>query len=77
MEVNKKAVFELGVFVKDVVSGFKGFITAHTKYLGAEDMYLVTPKINDQGEFVNPIWFCFERLELIGNLKIENNQEWE
>jgi len=36
--------FNLGIEVKDVVTGFKGIVMAHAEYLTGCDQYLVLPQ---------------------------------
>lgn len=73
---------ELGVFVADEVTGFRGIVTGKASYLTGCDQYLVQPKSKQAGEgneadytWVEGRWFDVNRLRFIRKeLKLEDFQ---
>lgn len=53
----------LGVTAKDVVTGFKGIVTAHVEYLTGCTQYLVQPPVKKDGGYTDNKWFDEDRLE--------------
>ena len=51
----------LGIKVKDQISGLEGVVTAQCSYLNGSDRVLVTPVINEQGECKEE-WFDIARV---------------
>lgn len=60
-------MIELGRTVKDVVTGFKGVVTARCVYLNGCVQYDVKPKVNDKGEMIEGKWFDEEQLMVLSN----------
>ena len=59
-----KFSIELGVRVRDRVSGFAGTVTGRVEYLSGCRQYLITPACKDDGAFVEPHWFDEDRLDV-------------
>lgn len=53
----------LGDKVRDTISGFKGTVTAITRYLHGEDRVCVEPSGLHDGKPIEPQWFDSARLE--------------
>ena len=54
----------LGLTGVDMITGFRGVITAHVKYLTGCDQVGVTPKINDKGEIGDTRYFDVNRIKI-------------
>ena len=59
---NVKMKFELGIEAKDSVTGFKGVITGHVRYLTGCDQYLLTPPVDKEGKHVESRWYDVNRV---------------
>jgi len=64
MSVNKEMKFELGCSAQDKITGFSGIVTGFCCYLTGCDQYLLTPKVDEKGGYVNAKWFDVNRLDL-------------
>lgn len=62
---------ELGIEVKDKVTGFKGIVVGHCAYLTGCDQYLIQPKSDKPGVKPEPHWFDDNRLEVIGKKALD------
>ncbi len=62
-------MFEMGITVRDTISGFRGVVTGHCTYISGCDQYLVSPKCGRQGEVAKSHWFDVQRLEKVPNKK--------
>jgi hypothetical protein len=61
-----KNQIELGVVAKCKVTGFKGVITGHCRYLTGCDTYLVQPETSGENNtWVDSRWFDVNRLEFV------------
>jgi len=58
---------ELGKQARDRVTGFEGIITARIQHLTGCDRYLLTPPVDKEGNFREPIWLDEGLLEITGN----------
>lgn len=61
---------ELGIKVKDRISGFSGVVTGFVTYLTGCNQALVAPAIGKDGNLRHAEWFDVQRLERIGTSKI-------
>ena len=64
---------KLGVIAEDKITGFKGIVTAHVKYLTGCDQYCLRPKVNDKGELQEGMYFDGGQLEVIGEGILESD----
>lgn len=53
---------ELGVTVKDRITGFKGVVTGFVSYLTGCNQALVQPKAGKDGSFKEALWLDEQRL---------------
>lgn len=53
----------MGQRVKDAITGFSGVVTGRAEYLTGCTQYLLTPSVNERGEYVENRWFDEDRLE--------------
>lgn len=56
---------KLGQEGRDKITGFKGIITCHVRYITGCDQYGLTPKAKN-GETKSSQWFDEARIEIIG-----------
>lgn len=56
---------DVGVEVKDHVTGFTGIVIGRANYLSGCDVYLVQPKLGVDGKMVDGIWFDDPRLYVV------------
>lgn len=61
--------YELGVIVKDSITGFTGAVTGRADYITGCSQYLVQPKSKKPDEIKGSIWFDEQRLSPIANRK--------
>ena len=57
--------FELGSKVRDKHTGFEGTVTGHGSYLTGCDQYLVQPRADKDGKYINATWLDEGQLEAI------------
>lgn len=57
---------QLGNEVEDKVTGMTGIATGRVEYLTGCNQYLVTPKVGENNNYVEPKWFDEGRLKVIG-----------
>jgi hypothetical protein len=50
-------LYKQGVYVEDLVTGFKGVITGRSDYLTGCNQYLVRPPVDKEGKIVDGMWF--------------------
>ncbi len=56
----------LGLFVKDVVSGFEGYVTGTVEYLTGCNQVLVQPRgLDKDGKKRDPEWFDDSRVSVV------------
>ena len=69
--------FELGIKVKDVVTGFKGVTMARAEYLTGCNQYLVlpTPKKTSKHTYPESEWFDEGRLRQVNKKPIITNED--
>jgi hypothetical protein len=53
---------DLGLQVRDSITGFVGAITGRTDYISGCAQYLVQPRVDKDGKFVDAKWFDEDRL---------------
>jgi len=57
---------KLGSVVKDMISGFKGIVTAKSIYLNGCERILVEPQmLKDDGSLINGVWFDVQQIEVV------------
>ena len=56
---------EMGIKVRDSITGFSGVVTGTTSYITGCAQALVQPPTKETGEFVDGRWFDVTRLEVI------------
>lgn len=62
---------ELGVTVKDRITGFTGVVTGFVKYISGCNQALVQPRVKDDGAFADSHWFDVQRLEVQDQPRVE------
>jgi hypothetical protein len=62
---------ELGDQVRDKVTGFKGIVTGKAQYLTGCKQVMVTPKVGDDGKYVDACWLDVDRVEVLGKEAIK------
>jgi len=71
--------FEMGIKVKDKITGFSGIITGYCSYITGCDQCLLQPEVKSDGDFVSARWFDVTRLEVIieekKSVKIEGSED--
>jgi hypothetical protein len=65
------ATVELGDQVRDKVTGFKGIVTGKAQYLTGCKQVMVTPKVGDDGKYVDACWLDVDRVEVLGKEAIK------
>lgn len=60
---------DLGVTVKDKITGFKGVVTGYVRYITGCDQVLVVPQVK-AGANAEARWFDVQRVEQVGKSKI-------
>ena len=65
MGATKKIEIELGMEVKDAVTGFKGIATAMTQFLNGCERVSVDPPVDKKGEHVEGRWFDIQQLVIL------------
>ncbi|HEX7125031.1 MAG TPA: hypothetical protein VF406_04540 [Thermodesulfobacteriota bacterium] len=58
-------MIELGVAVKDKITGFRGIVTGRAQYITGCDQYLVTPHADEKGDLKDGRWFDEQRLDVL------------
>lgn len=61
---------ELGMAGEDIVTGFKGIITARSQYLNGCIRYQIENKPKKQGEESKEYWYDEDRIKVTSNKKI-------
>lgn len=62
-----KFELDLGLKVKDKITGFTGIITGRIQHITGCDQYCINPqRIKDDGEPSKSCWFDEGRLEILG-----------
>ena len=54
----------MGVTAKDKITGFSGVVTGSASYISGCDQYLLSPKVDEKGEYKEGRWFDEQRLEV-------------
>jgi len=63
-------MLELGMKVKDKITGFSGVVTGICLYLSGCNQVLVVPPVRKDGSFVDGQWLDLQRLEVTDKKKI-------
>lgn len=56
---------QLGIKVRDTITGFTGVVTGHVRYLTGCNQALVQPQAKDGSDFKDPHWFDEQRIERV------------
>ena len=62
-------MLDFGIEVKDIVTGFQGFVTGKCSYITGCDQYLVQPEVDKDGKEVKSKWLDEPRLKIVPNGK--------
>lgn len=54
---------ELGITVKDKITGFSGIVTGFVQYISGCNQALVAPRVGSDGRQGDSCWFDVQRLE--------------
>jgi hypothetical protein len=57
---------ELGMTVRDRITGFTGVVTGYVRYISGCNQALVVPKVKEDGSLIDPAWYDEQRLEDTG-----------
>lgn len=57
-------MMKLGATTTDKITGFEGVITGHAEYISGCSQYLVQPRNDKDGKYVQSMWIDEDRLEL-------------
>lgn len=57
--------YDMGVVVKDPVTGFQGTITGMAVFFTGCNRVLVEPPLAEDGKMVDPVWFDEQRVERV------------
>jgi len=55
----------LGFKAKDKITGFKGMITGHVRYITGCDQVILTPNVDNAGKYIDSKWYDVNRIEII------------
>ena len=67
-------MIELGVRVRDLITGFSGIVTGVCSYISGCHQALVVPPVDKDGKMVDGLWFDIQRLEVVtGDRIVLNN----
>lgn len=61
---------QLGIRVKDKITGFTGIVTGTVDYLTGCSQALVAPGLDDKGMIRDSVWLDIQRLERVGTEQI-------
>ena len=64
-------LFDKGVTVFDVLTGFQGIVTSRCDNITGCNQYLIQPPVKD-GKFVEPQWFDERRLKVDTSVVVVN-----
>lgn len=64
-------IYEMGQKARDKVTGFEGTLTGFCHYLYGCDQYLLTPKVDSNGNKVDGHWFDSGRIELTDEITVK------
>ena len=56
---------ELGVTYMDRITGFRGVATGRVAYISGCNQALLTPRVKEDGAFMEAQWFDEQRLEIV------------
>jgi hypothetical protein len=59
------AKFEFGIEVQDLITGFKGVVGGHARYITGCDQYLVQPTMGKDGKYPDSAWVDEGRLKVV------------
>ena len=63
-------MIDLGMTVKDRVSGFKGVATAKVEYLNGCTQFCVVPKLGKDGKKQGGVYFDVGQLEIVSRKRV-------
>ncbi len=55
----------LGSRVRDRITGFTGVATGRAEYLDRGVRYLISPPLDKDGKYVEPLWFPANQLDVL------------
>ncbi|MFL5327383.1 MAG: hypothetical protein ACJ8C4_00580 [Gemmataceae bacterium] len=61
---------ELGIRVKDKITGFVGVVTGFVQYISGCNQVLVAPPVDKDGKRIDSEWFDVQRLERVDDSKV-------
>jgi hypothetical protein len=67
----KIATASFGLTMRDKITGFTGTATGYVQYITGCNQYLLAPKVGEDGDLKSPQWFDEQRLEVVGETRIE------
>lgn len=56
---------QIGVKVRDRITGFTGIVTGFVRYITGCNQCLVAPPVKENGEFADSHWIDVQRLEVL------------
>lgn len=59
-----KIQIQVGMKVKDKITGFAGTVTGVVRYISGCNQALVVPPAREDGSFISGEWFDLQRLEI-------------
>jgi hypothetical protein len=63
-------MLKFGVQAKDKVTGFVGTVIGHSSFMTGCDQYLLSPPVDERGQWVESRWFDEARLNVLGSKKL-------
>ena len=63
-------MIELGIKVKDKITGFEGVVTGYVEYLSGCNQALVAPRVKEDGSLIDSEWIDEQRLDRVGKTQI-------
>jgi len=66
---------EFGIKGKDEITGFKGVITGHTRYISGCNQVLLCPSVDKDGKAGDSRWFDIQRVNPVKGKKIVLDNE--
>ena len=64
-------IFEHGIWVVDVVTGFGGFVIGRCDYITGCNQYLLQPRVDAADKYVDSRWVDEARLKQTSEYKLE------
>lgn len=60
-----------GDLARDLVTGFTGVVTGHTRHITGLDQVCLTPKVNVDGTMRSSAWFEVPRIEVVKPAEVD------